>query len=258
MARLKPGVSSYSRIAYAASCSALAGARTRSCSRATRRRRARAARLDETQLGKLEFARGRSRRARAPARALRTFPGYATRSTRSPGPSSRAAACDAAIARAAAVERFPSRSSSALSATCCTRPARRRSARAVRDRGTASGASSPRTASHRPRDGALRRRPRHPAARLTRTRAQSTARAAVDRRRRRAGLGARAQRPVRRGAALLEARAAARDEGRAKLFHRAEIERCLGNDPRQGVAQRLALNPHFSLLWTSTLRRLAS
>jgi tetratricopeptide (TPR) repeat protein len=44
----------------------------------------------------------------------------------------------------------------------------------------------------------------------------------------------------------------------AKLFHRAEIERCLGHDPRPWARRAVALNPHFSVLWTSTLRRLAS
>jgi tetratricopeptide (TPR) repeat protein len=44
----------------------------------------------------------------------------------------------------------------------------------------------------------------------------------------------------------------------AKLFHRAEIERCLGRDPRPWARRATALNPHFSVLWTSTLRRLAS
>src|SRR5207302_1187542 len=42
----------------------------------------------------------------------------------------------------------------------------------------------------------------------------------------------------------------------AKLFHRAEIERCLGRDPRPWARRALALNPHFSLLWTPALRRL--
>jgi tetratricopeptide (TPR) repeat protein len=44
----------------------------------------------------------------------------------------------------------------------------------------------------------------------------------------------------------------------AKLFHRAEIERCLGHDPRPWARRAVALNPHFSVLWTSALRRLAS
>jgi tetratricopeptide (TPR) repeat protein len=47
-------------------------------------------------------------------------------------------------------------------------------------------------------------------------------------------------------------------EDSAKLFHRAEIERCLGGDPRPFARRALLLNPHFSVLWTSTLRRLAS
>ena len=44
----------------------------------------------------------------------------------------------------------------------------------------------------------------------------------------------------------------------AKLFHRAAIEQCLGHDPRPWARRAEALNPHFSVLWTSTLRRLAS
>ena len=44
----------------------------------------------------------------------------------------------------------------------------------------------------------------------------------------------------------------------AKLFHRAYIERCLGHDPRPWARRATALNPRFSVLWTSTLRRLAS
>jgi tetratricopeptide (TPR) repeat protein len=44
----------------------------------------------------------------------------------------------------------------------------------------------------------------------------------------------------------------------AKLFHRAEIERCLGHDPRPWARRATALNPRFSVLWASTLGRLAS
>jgi tetratricopeptide (TPR) repeat protein len=44
----------------------------------------------------------------------------------------------------------------------------------------------------------------------------------------------------------------------AKLFHRAEVERCLGHDPRPWARRAMALNPRFSVLWTTTLRRLAS
>jgi tetratricopeptide (TPR) repeat protein len=44
----------------------------------------------------------------------------------------------------------------------------------------------------------------------------------------------------------------------AKLFHRAEIESCLGRDPRPWARRAVALNPHFSVLWGPTLRRLAA
>jgi tetratricopeptide (TPR) repeat protein len=43
-----------------------------------------------------------------------------------------------------------------------------------------------------------------------------------------------------------------------KLFHRAYVEHCLGRDARPWARRALALNPHFSLLWSATARRLAS
>ncbi|HEY3181822.1 MAG TPA: hypothetical protein VGJ77_03225 [Gaiellaceae bacterium] len=43
-----------------------------------------------------------------------------------------------------------------------------------------------------------------------------------------------------------------------KLFHRAYVEQCLGRDARPWAQRALALNPHFSLLWAPTARRLAS
>jgi tetratricopeptide (TPR) repeat protein len=42
-----------------------------------------------------------------------------------------------------------------------------------------------------------------------------------------------------------------------KLFHRAYIERCLGRDGTRWARRALALNPHFSILWSSDARRLA-
>ena len=44
-----------------------------------------------------------------------------------------------------------------------------------------------------------------------------------------------------------------------KYFHRGMIERCLGNDAgaRAWFRRALALNPHFSVLWTPVARRLA-
>jgi len=45
-----------------------------------------------------------------------------------------------------------------------------------------------------------------------------------------------------------------------KLFHRGMIERCLGHSDsaRTFFAQAVALNPHFSLLWSETARRFAA
>jgi tetratricopeptide (TPR) repeat protein len=44
-----------------------------------------------------------------------------------------------------------------------------------------------------------------------------------------------------------------------KFFHRGMIERCLGHSrqSREWLGKALALNPHFSLLWTPVARRLA-
>ena len=96
--------------------------------------------------------------------------------------------------------------------------ARARRTRAVHDRGRHPPPARGERRAHRSRDGALRRRPRHPPAGVTRTRTKGSPRAAVDRRRRRLGVGARAHRPLRRGAPLLEARAAARDEGQREVL----------------------------------------
>ena len=78
------------------------------------------------------------------------------------------------------------------------------------------------------------------------------ARAAVDRRRRRPRLGARAQRALRRGAAVLAARAAARHAGRAQVLpprHDRALPRPRAPRRAPGSGRALALNPHFSLLW---------
>ena len=77
-------------------------------------------------------------------------------------------------------------------------------------------------------------------------------RAAVDRRRRRARLGARAQRPLRRGAPLLAARAPARHAGRAQVLPPRDdraLSRPRRRPRRRGSGARSTLNPHFSLLW---------
>ena len=45
-----------------------------------------------------------------------------------------------------------------------------------------------------------------------------------------------------------------------KFFHRGMIERCLGRpaEARGWFGRALALNPHFSVLWAPTARRLAA
>jgi Flp pilus assembly protein TadD len=46
----------------------------------------------------------------------------------------------------------------------------------------------------------------------------------------------------------------------SKFFHRGMIERCLGHDAsaKRWFRRALALNPHFSLVWSSVARRYAS
>ena len=86
------------------------------------------------------------------------------------------------------------------------------------------------------------------------------ARAAVDRRRRRPRLGARPQRPLRRGAALLEGGAPAGHAGRAQVLPPRD-DRALPRplpSARAWFRRALDLNPHFSLLWAPVARRLAA
>ena len=116
-----------------------------------------------------------------------------------------------------------------------------------------------RTGSHGPRDGALRRRPRHRAGASARPRPRARTRPADDRRRRRPRLGARAHRPLRARRCASRARAAARHARRAQVFHRGMIEHCLGDAAaaRGWFRRALALNPHFSLRWAPVAERLA-
>jgi hypothetical protein len=45
-----------------------------------------------------------------------------------------------------------------------------------------------------------------------------------------------------------------------KVFHRGMVERCLGKptDAKMWFRRALALNPHFSLLWSPVARRYAA
>ena len=104
---------------------------------------------------------------------------------------------------------------------------------------------------HRPRDGAVRRRPRRPARARARGRAAGATRAPEHRRRRRPCVGARrgtAAAPRRSRYSRRALRLGTHDA--LKYFHRGMIERCLGHAPPPRWFRRaLALNPHFSLLW---------
>ena len=175
------------------------GARSR-CSRGTSRR--------STALAQVEAARGRlaARRSRSERRS-RDDAAAAVR--RDCSATSTGSSGDDAAARAAG--RARRRRSSA-----CSRRERR---------------------PHRPRDRALRRRSRRPAraTSLARARRAHAERPSID------GddvarLGARAERPLRRGAAATRgARFGSARATRSKLFHRGMAERCLG-DARGGAA----------------------
>ena len=108
---------------------------------------------------------------------------------------------------------------------------RRRPRRPLPRRGTTRGRTAPVRADRRDRAACSSRTASRPTSRprsststtasacASRSRSRGGAgRAALDRRRRRARLGARAQRPLRRGAALLEARAPPRHAGRAQVL----------------------------------------
>ena len=110
----------------------------------------------------------------------------------------------------------------------------------------------------RPRDGAVRRRPRHPPARRPRARPHGPRRAALDRRRRRARVGALPQRPLRRSARPLEAGAPPRHARRPQALpprHDRALPRRPRSLARRPLRRALALNPHFSILWAPVARK---
>ena len=204
----------------------------------------------------------RSRRAAEPRRAREPSPATTTRSTRSPGSRPRKGHYRAAIAleqqavdadSAAAVRRR----SSATSIACNGQPAR--GAQAVRAGRRDRAPARRERRQHRPRDGALRRRPRHPPARdaLALARKARAERPSID------GDDVLAWALARNGrcgealpllAALAPARHARRPEALPPRHDRA-LPR-----PRRRRAQRLlrralALNPHFSILWAPVARK---
>ena len=233
-----------------------------------RRRRARPGRAEawtHVQLGKLYCDDGRIARAEREDRtALRGLPRLrATRSTRSPGSQAAPGTCRAAIAAEhAAVDRDPAAAVRRdARRPLPRRPASRGSAQqAVRaDRRRSSGCSS-RTASRptsRPRSSTSTTGSacRHALA-LARPAQRERP---VDRRRRRARLGARPQRPLRRGAAATRKRALRLGTQRRAQVLPPRDDRALPRPraPRRArwFGRALALNPHFSLLWAPVARR---
>ena len=77
----------------------------------------------------------------------------------------------------------------------------------------------------------------------------------------RSGLGARAERPLRGGAAALGAGAASRDAGREPLLPPGDdrpLPRRQEGSARDWFAQALDINPHFSLLWAPVAKEAIS
>jgi tetratricopeptide (TPR) repeat protein len=262
MARLKPGVSSYARVAYARELLGdLDGARAalllaRDAAADEREPYA----WTETQLGKLELSRGRPAAAFGHLRsALRSFPGYVY----ALDAQAQVEAAGGNLARAGALERravatiplpqFVGFLGDLYRATGHPRAARTqyRTEDGIRRLLAANGVRTDLETALFDIDHGIRLR-----SSLELARKAQRARPSID------GDDVLAWALVRNGRcgeALQYSRLALRlgTKDSAKLFHRAEIERCLGHDPRPWARRALALNPHFSLLWTSELRRLA-
>jgi tetratricopeptide (TPR) repeat protein len=263
MARLRPGVSSYSRIAYARELTGdFDGARTALLL-------ARDAAADEqepyawteTQLGKLELARGRLGAAAAHLRAaLRTFPRYVyALDALAQVEVARGDLEQATALEQRAVDTIPLPQFVGLLADLEHATGRERAARieyatedGIRRLLAANGVKTDLETALFDIDHGFRLRDS-----LALARRAQRERPSID------GDDVLAWALYRNGhcgEALHYSRLALRlgTKDSAKLFHRAEIERCLGRDPRPWARRAVALNPHFSVLWTSTLRRLAS
>jgi tetratricopeptide (TPR) repeat protein len=263
MARLKPGVSSYARVAYARELLGhLDGARDALLL-------ARDAAADEpepfawteTQLAKLELGRGRVAVASAHLHsALLAFPGYVyaldalAQVNVARGRFARATALERRAVETIPLPQFVGLYGDLLHVTAHQRAARLQYAteEAIRRLLRANGVRTDLETALFDVDHGIRLR-----ATLTLARAAQHARPSID------GddvLAWALARNGRCGEALhyskLALRLGTRDA--AKLFHRAEIERCLGGDPRPWARRARALNPSFSVLWAPTLRRLAS
>ncbi|NUR78072.1 MAG: tetratricopeptide repeat protein [Thermoleophilia bacterium] len=263
MVRLKPGVSSYARVAYARELlGRLDGARDALLL-------ARDAAADEpepfawteTQLGKLELGRGRLAVAAQHLRsALRAFPGYvyALDALAQVGVARGDLEPATALERRA-VETIPLPQFVGLYGDLLDVSDRGRAARlqyateeGIRRLLRANGVRTDLETALFDVDHGIRLR-----ASLTLARAAQRSRPSID------GDDVLAWALTRNGRcaealrySTLALRLGTRDA--AKFFHRAEIERCLGSDPRPWARRARALNPRFSVLWAPTLRRLAS
>lgn len=263
MARLRPSVSSYARIAYARELQGnLGGARQALLL-------ARDAAADEqepyawteTQLAKLELGRGRLRAAETHLRgALQVFPGYVyaldvlAQVDLARGRLEKATALEARAVARIPLPQFVGLYGDLLRATGHPQAARLQYATedGIRRLLNANGVRTDLETALFDIDHGIRLRES-----LELARRAQRARPSID------GddvLAWALARNGRCGEALRYSRLALRLGTRdaAKLFHRAYIERCLGGDPRPWARRALELNPHFSALWTSTLRRLAS
>jgi tetratricopeptide (TPR) repeat protein len=263
MVRLKPGVSSYARVAYARELLGnLDGARAALLlARDAAADEPEAFAWTETQLAKLELGRGRLDVATTHLRsALRAFPGY----VHALDALAQVAVARGELVRAAALERravetvplpqFVGLYGDVLRATGHERAARTQYATegAIRRLLAANGVRTDLETALFDVDHGVRL-----GASLTLARAAQRARPSID------GddvLAWALARSGRCGEALHYSKLALRlgTKDAAKLFHRAEIERCLGRDPGPWATRAAALNPRFSVLWAPTLRRLAS
>jgi tetratricopeptide (TPR) repeat protein len=263
MVRLRPGVSSYARVAYARELLGnLDGARSALLL-------ARDAAADEpepyawteTQLGKLELGRGRLGAATAHLHAaLGAFPGYVyaldalAQVDVARGQIASATRLERRAVATIPLPQFVGLYGDLLHAAGHDRAARLQYATedGIRRLLRANGVRTDLETAQFDVDHGIRRR-----ATLTLARTAQRSRPSID------GddvLAWALARNGRCGEALRYSKLALRLGTRdtAKLFHRAEIERCLGRDPRPWARRALALNPRFSVLWATTLRRLAS
>jgi tetratricopeptide (TPR) repeat protein len=262
-ARLKPGVASYARVAYARELEGRLDAAREALLLA------RDAAADEreplawteTQLGKLELGRGRLDAADTHLRAaLRTFPGYVyALDARAQVAVARGKLVEATTLERRAVDTIPLPQYVGLYGDLLRATGRHRAARlqfateeAIRRLLEANGVRVDLETALFDIDHGVRLE-----ASLDLARRAEAERPSID------GddvLAWALARNGRCGEALHWSRRALRlgTLDTAKLFHRAYIERCLDHDPRPFARRALALNPGFSVLWTPTLRRLAS